>query len=74
MKLDKKQLDHLASLPDDQLWRTLRMLTPYLGVELTEKARQPEKLARLRAAMRSMTEADVERLSEIAAVYRRGGR
>ncbi|MCQ2423993.1 MAG: hypothetical protein MJ088_03740 [Clostridia bacterium] len=74
MKLDKKQLDHLASLPDDQLWRTLRMLTPHLGVELTEKARQPEKLARLRAAMRSMTEADVERLSEIAAVYRRGGR
>lgn len=74
LKLDKKQLDRLADLPDDQLWRTLKMLAPHAGLELSEKARQPDKLARLRAAMRSMTEHDVDRLSELVAVYRRGGK
>lgn len=50
------------------------MLAPHAGLELSEKTRQPDKLARLRAAMRSMTEQDVERLSELVAVYRRGGK
>ena len=37
LKLDKKQLDRLADLPDDQLWRTLKMLAPHAGLELSEK-------------------------------------
>lgn len=65
MKIDKKSLDALSSLPDDQLIGMLRLFGGNAGIELKNKTFSHEEVEKLRNALRSLSENDVSRALEI---------
>lgn len=76
MKLDKKTVVMLSEMPDDRLWRTLKMFAAGMGLELPERKRSHIRYDALRYALSGITETDIARANEIAdsyKYYRRGG-
>lgn len=65
MKIDKKSLDALSSLPDDQLIGMLRLFGSGAGIELKNKSFSHDEVEKLRVALRSLNENDVSRAMEI---------
>ena len=61
MKIDKKTLDMLSSLPDDKLWQVLNVIASSSGISLVAPPNDKEQIARLREAMGSVTENDLDR-------------
>ena len=65
MKIDKKTLDMLSSLPDDSLWKMIVTIGNASGIDLSRVRVRPEELQKLRYAMGSLTDEDIGRASEI---------
>lgn len=74
MKIDKKTLDMLSSLPDDKLWQVLNVIASSSGISLGAPPNDKEQIARLREAMGSVTENDLDRAEQIVDIYRGGGK
>lgn len=70
MKIDKKTLDMLSSLPDDKLWQVLNVIASSSGISLGAPPNDKEQIARLREAMGSVTENDLDRAAQIVDIYR----
>ena len=67
MKLDRKTVDGFLRLPDDKLWQLLRLLAgPYTSLGEPNA----EMLRKLRAVLAALTEADLERIDALRAVYK----
>lgn len=79
MKLDRNTLYTLSEMPDDRLWRTLRMFAASMGLEIPERARGRLHYEAIRRTLAEITDADVARVNEIMDTYkyhkndRRGG-
>ena len=73
MKLDKKTLDMLSSLPDDKLWQMMRLVSASMGAALPDKAPDAKKMVNLRRAFENVGEDDLARASELIDIYK-GGR
>ncbi|MBQ3528534.1 MAG: hypothetical protein IJA52_08290 [Clostridia bacterium] len=65
MKIDKKTLDMLSSLPDDSLWKMIVTIGNASGIDLSRVRVRPEELQKLRYAMGNLTDEDIGRASEI---------
>lgn len=70
MKLDKKTLDLLSSLPDDKLWQMMRLVSASAGAALPEKMPDAKKMAGLRAALSDVSEGDLDRAAELIGIYK----
>lgn len=64
MMLDKKMLSQLLTLPDEQLLQMLQLLSGG-----TFPMPDGTKMRRLRAVLDQITDADIERIGTLAAVY-----
>lgn len=73
MKIDKKALDMISSLPDEQFIAMLRLVTGNAGISLKAKSFTHEDAERLRSTLRSLSESDVDRAMEIYEHYKNGG-
>lgn len=71
MKLDRNTVRSLSEMPDDRLWRTLRMLASGIGVEIPERQRGRLHYEAIRRTLSEITEADICRVNEIADTYKR---
>ncbi len=71
MKLDKKMLDSIASLPDDKLWQMLCLIASVSGVRLPKEKPDAATIDGLRGAARSMSDADLARAAEILENYKK---
>lgn len=67
MMLDKKMLDQLLSLPDDQLLQMIQLLG---GGNGSGKLPDETKMRRIRAVLGEITEGDLCRIATLATVYR----
>ena len=63
MKLDKESLKKMATLPDDELWQTIRKTAEAHGISLPEGTPKKEELSRLRGIL-----LDAEKLNPLAAM------
>ena len=70
MKIDKKTLDLLGTLPDAKLWTTLRIVAASAGLSLPEKMPDAGHMRNLRAALANVGDDDIKRASELAAIYK----
>ena len=70
MKIDKKTLDALASLPDGKMWAMLRIVSASAGLELPEKTPDAASMKNLRAAIANVGDDDIRRAAELAAIYK----
>ena len=67
MKLDRKTVDGFLRLPDDKLWQLLRLLA---GPTTSLGEPNAEMLRKLRAVLAALTEADLERIDALRAVFK----
>lgn len=65
MKIDKKAVDMLSSLPDDSLWRVICSLGASSGLDLSGVSVTPAQLDKVRTALGSLTDDDISRAVEI---------
>ncbi len=65
MKIDKKALNMLSSLPDDSLWKMICAIGAQSGIDLSQVKVSPQELAKLRSAMGSLNDCDISRAIEI---------
>lgn len=65
MKIDKKTLDMLSSLPDDSLWKMICAIGAGSGIDLSAVKVSPEDLSKLRCAMGNLTDGDISRAMQI---------
>lgn len=66
MMIDKKVLDQLLRLPDDQLLQMLQLMS---GGNYTGKLPDEAKMRRIRAVLREITDEDLCRIAALATVY-----
>ena len=67
MKLDRKTVDGFLRLPDDKLWQLLRLLA---GPNTSLGEPNAEMLRKLRAVLAALTDADLERIDVLRAVFK----
>ena len=70
MKIDKKTIDLLLSMNDDQLWQTIRAVAVTSGFKGMTSLERPKDLSKLRALLASMNEADLSRAMELINTYK----
>ena len=65
MKINKKQVDMITSLPDEALRRVIRTIAASSGFDLSGINVSSAELEKLRRVLREMDDADLVRATEI---------
>lgn len=65
MKIDKKTLDMLSALPDESLWKMICAIGSQSGFDLSKVRIKEGEMDKLRTAMSTLTDEDIDRASEI---------
>lgn len=73
MKIDKNTIDKLCAMPDDKLWSTVKFFASANGINLSSKRMTQRDISRLREALSTVTQKDIERCEELINVYKYGG-
>ena len=69
----------LSEMPDEKLFRTLKMLAAGMGAEVSERQRTRLHYDAIRRTLAEITDSDIHRINEIGETYkqfkneRRGG-
>lgn len=74
MKLDKRALERLLALSDDQFMQVVEKLAAESGIDLGAMNIGKGDLARLRAALRGADDEDVERMKRQFGQFGKNGR
>ncbi len=70
MKLDRNTVYSLSEMSDDRLWRTLRMLTSSMGMELPERMRTRLHYEAIRRTLCEITDSDIDAVNRIMETYK----
>ena len=65
MKLDKKTLDKLLSLNDEQLWKTIQLVASKSGLSGAKNLEQPKDMSKIRSTLSGLNETDIAKVSEL---------
>lgn len=74
MKLDKKLIAALMTLPDDRLWETARAIAASKNIHLSEAPPPKETMDALRAVFSDCERMDVVKAAQLLAEYREKGK
>lgn len=72
MKIDKKTIDMLASMPDDKLWQMLSVIASASGVRLPADKPDEKTMSGLRHAVTELSDTDISRATELFSKYKEG--
>ena len=72
MKLDKKSLEMLSSLPDDKLWQMLSVIASASGIKLPHNKPDEKTMSGLRNAVSELSDGDIDRASKLFDRYKEG--
>ncbi len=72
MKIDKKTLDMLASLPDDKLWQMVSVIASTSGIRLPSSKPDEKTMTGLRCAVSELSDEDIDRATKIFSKYKEG--
>ena len=73
MKLDKKAIDKLLSLNDDQLWSVVKATAARSGMDKLKELERPADMSRLRESIRGLDEKALDKITELLKGGRRNG-
>ena len=65
MKIDKKMIDMVLKLNDDQLWSTIKMIGARSGIDSLKGMERPKDMSKIRNTLAQLTDADIARATEI---------
>ena len=71
MQFDYNMLQKLISLPNEQLWQTIRIIASQNGIALPSEAPPASELARLKEAMSNTKSPDIAQAMDIVNQYKR---
>ena len=63
MKIDKKTVDKILTLNDDQLWKIIQVVASRSGID--KSLERPKDMAKIRTTLSSLSEDDVTRITEL---------
>jgi len=69
MKIDKKMIDMLLGMNDNQLWQMITLVAAQSGIN-TGGIRKPQNMDSLRAALSALTDSDISRAAELIDIYK----
>lgn len=72
MKLDKNTIQMITKMPDDNLWKIICALGVSSGIDLSGVRMDKNQLEKVRQALCQMTDADIDRATEIIANCKKG--
>ena len=70
--ITKKNIDKMLEMPDERLWAMLKLVLGGVGVNLGGVDMNPKTVRKLRALLGEVTDADIERITHLADIYKRG--
>lgn len=65
MKIDKKTIDSILKLNDDQLWSVIKMMLTRSGYDNLKDLKRPADMTALRQTLASMSDSDIERAMDL---------
>ena len=74
MELDRKMLDRLLRMNDEQLSHLIRQIAAEGGIDPASLGISPDNVQSVRAALGGATEEDIARLNEIYTDYKQNRR
>lgn len=72
MKIDKKTLDMLSSLPDDKLWQMLSLIASASGIRMPREKPDEKTVAGIRHALTELSDGDIDRAAKLFEKYKEG--
>ena len=74
MKIDEKTINMILKMSDDRLWRTIQYAVGKSGSDILKNAKRPEDMSKIRSALSSLTNKDIDRVTEILKGEKYNGR
>ena len=74
MQLDRKMLNRLLTMNDEQLGALINQIASEAGIDPAELGLQPQNIASIRQALGSATDSDLEKLNTVYEEYRQNRR
>ena len=65
MKIDEKTINMILKLSDEKLWHTIQYAVSKSGSDILKNVKRPDDMSKLRSALSSLTNQDIERVTEI---------
>jgi hypothetical protein len=65
MKIDEKTINMILKMSDDRLWQTIQYAVGKSGSDILKNAKRPEDMSKIRSALSSLTNKDIDRVTEI---------
>ena len=65
MKIDEKTINMILKMSDDKLWQTIQYAVGKSGSDILKNAKRPEDMSKIRSALSSLTNKDIDRVTEI---------
>lgn len=65
MKIDEKTINMILKMSDDRLWQTIQYAVSKSGSDILKNTKRPEDMSKIRATLSSLTNQDIERVTEI---------
>ena len=65
MKIDKKTIDKVLSLNDDQLWKTIQLVASKSGLSIAKGLERPKNMTKLRNTLAGLNDDDIARVTEL---------
>ena len=65
MKIDKKTIDSILKLNDDQLWAVIQMLLKRSGYDNLKDLKRPEDMSIIRKTLANLSDSDIERAMDL---------
>lgn len=64
MKIDKKTIDAVLKMNDDQLWKTIQLVAKKSGNTKFATTEKPKDMTKIRQALASLSEDDINKAIE----------
>ena len=74
MKLDKRMLDRLMNMNDEQLAQVIRSIARESGIDPAMLGLNPENVQSIRQALGMATDQDLQKMGEVYDAYRQSKR
>ena len=74
MKIDEKTINMILKMSDDRLWQTIQYAVGKSGSDILKNAKRPEDMSKIRSALSSLTNKDIDRVTEIIKGEKHNGR
>ena len=74
MKIDEKTINMILKMSDDRLWQTIQYAVGKSGSDILKNAKRAEDMSKIRSALSSLTNKDIDRVTEILKGEKHNGR